>query len=85
MVVRRWARAAAMCAPVLSFTLFGFLGCGSFDPVNYFSRNACDFLNCEVMFFVDDVLPLSAAPMASMAMAEAGGSEGEEEEGGHMH
>jgi hypothetical protein len=37
------------------------------------------------MFFVDDVLPLSAAPMASMAMAEAGGSEGEEEEGGHMH
>ncbi|MCH7841076.1 MAG: hypothetical protein IID38_12695 [Planctomycetes bacterium] len=86
MVVKRWARAVAMCAPVLSFATFGFLGCGSFDPVNYFSRNACDFLNCEVLFFIDDVLPLSAAPMGSMDMAEAGGSEGEgEQEGGHLH
>ena len=67
---------------VLLSLLLPALGTGcSFDPLKYFSRNACDMLNCEVLFFVDDVFPLSAAPTA-------GGSQDaavEEDAGGHAH
>ena len=57
------------------------MGC-SFDPLKYFSRNACEVVNCNALFFIDDLLPLSAAP--------AGGPAAEEEPaaddgGGHAH
>lgn len=49
-----------------------FLGMGcDLDPVQFLSRNACEILNCDVLFFVDDLLPLSAAPAASGGGAAA--------------
>ena len=62
-------------------------GC-SFDPLNYMSRNACEFLNCDELFFVEDMLPLSARQTGD---AGAGGGmvmdmgEEEDEGGGHAH
>ena len=62
-------------------------GC-SFDPLNYLSRNACEFLNCDDLFFVEDMLPLSARQTGN---AGAGGGmvmdmdEAEDEGGGHAH
>ena len=58
------------------------MGC-DFNPVNYFSRNACDFLNCDVLFFVDDLLPLSGGPVGTGGTAADAG--GEDEDGGHAH
>ena len=60
------------------------LGC-DFNPVNYFSRNACDFLNCDVLLFVDDMLPLSGGPVGTGG-GEAGAADtGSDDEGGHAH
>ncbi len=62
------------------------IGCGSFEPMSYLSRNACDFLNCEVMFFIPELFPLSAPPMnMDMSGGAAVVVEEAEEEGGHMH
>ncbi len=72
---------AAFCAAFLA------TGC-SFDPLNYMSRNACEFFNCDELFFIEDILPLSARPTGD---AGAGGGmvmdmgEAEDEGGGHAH
>ena len=72
---------------LLRLPLMG-IGCGSFEPASYFSRNACDFLNCEMLFFLEDMFPLSAMPAGAASMAGAGSgaamAEPEEDEG-HMH
>ncbi len=63
------------------------MGC-SFDPLNYMSRNACEFFNCDELFFIEDILPLSARPTGD---AGSGGGvvmdmgEAEDEGGGHAH
>ncbi len=46
-------------------------GC-SFNPLKYFSRNACDVLNCDVLFFIEDLFPLSAGPTGGGDDAAAG-------------
>jgi len=68
----------ALCAGVFS------VGC-EFNLVNYLSRNACDFLNCDVMFFIEDVLPLSARPGAAAGGGAAAPTEDADEGGGHAH
>lgn len=75
------AYVAALCV-----TLFS-TGC-DFDPISFLSRNACEFVNCDQLFFIEDLLPLSARPEGQagsgggmvMDMAEA-----EDEGGGHAH
>lgn len=63
------------------------LGC-DFNPVNYFSRNACEVFNCDELFFIEDILPLSARPGGDVG---AGGGivtdpgEDEDDGGGHAH
>ncbi len=59
------------------------MGC-SFDPLKYFSRNACEVFNCDELFFIDDLFPLSANPTSA---APAGGSdeEADDDGGGHAH
>jgi len=52
----------------------------SLDPLKFLSRNACEILNCDVLFFVDDVLPLSGGPVVGVDAAPA-----EEEGGGGGH
>jgi hypothetical protein len=54
---------------------FAFTAGCSFDPLKYASRNACEFVNCESLFFVEDLFPLSAGP-------EAGGEAPPAEEAG---
>lgn len=49
-------------------------------PAKYLSRNACEFLNCEELFFITDLFPLSAQPTGDAGGASGGG---EEEEAGH--
>lgn len=44
-------------------------GC-SFSPGKYLSRNACELLNCDELFFIEDMLPLSTRPTGD---AGAGG------------
>ncbi len=65
------------------------MGC-SFDPLKYMSRNACELFNCNEMFFIDDLFPLSAAPTGNAGTG--GGMDmdmGEEPDaddgGGHAH
>ena len=72
---------AALCVTMLA------AGC-DFSPVNYMSRTACDFLNCNVLFFIEDMLPLSARPTGDVG--SGGGmvmdmGEAEDEGGGHAH
>ena len=70
----------------VSCTVFVATGC-SFDPLNYMSRNACEFFNCDELFFIEDILPLSARPTGD---GGSGGGmvmdgEAEDEGGGHAH
>ena len=85
----RGIRFGAKAAIALGCLLFPVLSMGcSFDPLKYFSRNACEVFNCDELFFIDDLFPLSAAPTGDagtgggmdMAMGEA-----EDEGGGHAH
>lgn len=55
-------------------------------PGQFLQRNACELLNCDVLFFVDDMFPLAA----QSGGGGGGGSEGmvmdeEEEDDAHMH
>ncbi len=79
-------RTTGACAAVLCAVVFA-TGC-SFDPLNYMSRNACEFFNCDELFFIEDLLPLSARPTGDAA--SGGGmvmdmGEAEDEGGGHAH
>ena len=80
----RFVTTAAFALGCLLFPALG-MGC-SFDPLKYFSRNACEALNCDTLFFIDDLFPLSAAPLGD---AGAGGGmdmdEAEDDGGGHAH
>ncbi len=55
----------------------------------FLQRNACELLNCDMLFFVDDLFPLAAQSGggggASDAMDMDMDEEEEEEGGGHMH
>ncbi len=87
MKAKRTSLIVAMCAPVLHFAVFG-LACSPDDTLKYFSQNACDFVNCDVLFFVEDIFPLSQRPTMSGGMASGEPMEmsaEEEEGGGHMH
>ena len=62
---------------------------GGCKPSQFLQKNACELVNCDYLFFIDDMFPLAAAP-SGMGGGEAasGGAMDmgeEEEEGGHMH
>ncbi len=81
----RCIRFVTKVAFALGCLLVPVLGTGcSFDPMKYFSRNACEAFNCDTLFFIDDLFPLSAAPTGD---AGAGGGmdmdTGDDEGGGH--
>ena len=65
--------AVAVFAGVFCAVVFA-VGC-SFDPAKFMGRNACEVLNCDVLFFVDDILPLSGGPVegGDAAPADEGG------------
>ncbi len=83
---KRLATILALSAPFLPGMVSG-VACFPEDPLKYFSRNACDFVNCDVLFFIEDMFPLSERPQGG-----GGGGEmvmdmpaAEEEESAHMH
>ena len=56
-------------------------------PGQFLQRNACELLNCNVLFFIDDIFPL-----ATLTSSGGGGGSGgataepdEDDGGGHMH
>ncbi len=56
-------------------------------PGQFLQRNACELLNCDMLFFIDDLFPL-AAQSSSGGGAGSGGAAAEPDEddsGGHMH
>ena len=77
-------RTAEACVAVMCAVVF-VTGC-SFNPLNYMSRNACEFFNCDELFFIEDILPLSARPTGDagagggMDMGKAG-----DDSDGHAH
>ena len=56
-------------------------------PGQFLQRNACELLNCNVLFFIDDIFPL-ATQSSSGGGGGSGGAAAEpeaEEGGGHLH
>ena len=57
-------------------------------PGQFLQRNACELLNCDTLFFIDDMFPLATQSGGGTGGAGSGGvaAEPEEEEGGgHLH
>lgn len=59
-------------------------------PGQFLERNACELLNCDMLFFIDDLFPLAVQPGGGGGgggTADAMNMEEEEEEegGAHMH
>ncbi len=86
MLMKLIMRTIGTCMAVFC-AVFVATGC-SFDLLNYMSRNSCEVLNCDELFFIEDMLPLSARPTGDVG---AGGGmvmdmgEAEDEGGGHAH
>ncbi len=66
---------------VWATTLVG--GCDRFDPVEYMAQNICELLNCDVLFFVEDVLGVSGGAEGTGAAASEADSG--DDGGGHAH
>ncbi len=69
---------------MLLAVLSSMMGC---KPGQFLQRNACELLNCNVLFFIDDIFPLATQP-SSGGVGESGGAAAEPEEeegGGHLH
>ena len=77
----RTSRHAGLSLMLLAFPFLA-MSC-SFSPARFFARNACDIFNCDVLFFIDDLFPLSAGPMGGAG--EPADEAEEEEGGGHSH
>ncbi len=45
-------------------------------PAKYVSKNMCSLFNCDSLFFIEDLFPLSTRPSAD------GGGDAEEDDGG---
>ncbi|MCH7685869.1 MAG: hypothetical protein IH899_04170 [Planctomycetes bacterium] len=54
-------------------------------PGQFLQRNACELLNCDMLFFIDDMFPLAAQPGGGGGGGGAAEPSEEEEGGGHLH
>lgn len=82
LTVKHTCWGGAICVMLLLHLVLG-AGC---KRVRFFERNACDILNCDTLFFLDDMFPLVGGPTgADGPTGAAGTSDSEEEEGGHLH
>ncbi len=57
-------------------------------PGQFLQRNACELLNCDMLFFIDDLFPLAVQSGGGGGASDAMDmdmDEEEEEGGGHMH
>ena len=72
----RWLPKIALLGILLLCPLVG-SGC---NPLGYFSKNACELLNCGKLFFLEDIFPLSTRPTtgAGTALTAGEGTSGDE-------
>lgn len=80
----RWLPKIALLGILLLCPLVG-SGC---NPLSYFSKNACELLNCGKLFFVEDIFPLSTRPITggettSTSGGETSGGEVPDDDDGH--
>ena len=55
-------------------------------PGQFLQRNACELLNCNMLFFIDDMFPLAVQPGGGGGGGGGAAEPSEEEEGGgHLH
>lgn len=74
--VTRMSRLAtvALCIMLL-VSAAAISGC---DPAGYLSKNMCNIFDCDTLFFIEDIFPLSQRPTAGggeeeMAEMDSGG------------
>lgn len=72
----------ALCTALVVLPILG-TAC-SFNPASYFAKNACDVLNCDDLFFIEDLFPLSKRP-TSGGGGESAAVEEVDDDGGHGH
>ncbi len=77
-VTRRVLSTVSIATLLLLYPLLA----GGCKPAQFLQKNACELLNCDYLFFIDDMFPLAAA---ADEVASGGAMEMEEEEAGHMH
>lgn len=80
---KSFTKSIAVSVIAFGASLFSF-GC-DFNLVNYLGRNACEFLNCDVMFFIEDVLPLSGRPETAATGGTTAPAVDDDDGGGHAH
>lgn len=82
-VVRRGLSTVLIGTLLLLYPLLA----GGCKPSQFLQKNACELVNCDFLFFIDDMFPLAAQSGAG-GEAAAGGAmvmDEEEEDAGHMH
>ncbi len=80
-VVRRGLSTVLIGTLLLLYPLLA----GGCKPSQFLQKNACELVNCDYLFFIDDMFPLAAQSGAASGGAMVMEMEEEEEEGGHMH
>ena len=79
-------KTAGTCMATFCATFF-VAGC-ELDPMNFLSRNACEFVNCDELFFIEDMFPLSARPQGDANSGDGmvmDMDEPDDDGGGHVH
>jgi hypothetical protein len=46
------------------------------NPVSYLSKNMCNIFDCDTLFFIEDIFPLSARPAGAGGGGGGGASTG---------
>ena len=73
-----WRTTTAVCL-TLAALVVAVVGC---NPVKYLSKNMCVLVNCDSLFFIEDLLPLSTRPTGDGGGGGDSGGEDEDEGGG---
>ena len=80
-VVRRGLSTVLIGTLLLLYPLLA----GGCKPSQFLQKNACELVNCDYRFFIDDMFPLAAQSGAASGGAMVMEMKEEEEEAGHMH
>ena len=88
MATRRKNKSRWLSQTALGLALIFGVGTTGCDPASYLSRNMCYVFDCDTLFFIEELLPLSLRPMGGGGggtTATAAPEAAEPEGGGHAH
>jgi hypothetical protein len=72
-----WLATTALCLALL-VSVVTITGC---KPGGYLAKNMCNIFDCDTLFFIEDIFPLSARPAGATGSGSSGtGAAAEEEE-----